>query len=60
MLGVRIRPILSHEPLPWIFGEDTCVTSEKFWQVEDQKDTWQQAEKWGREIAQRLKQHVLM
>ena len=46
--------------LPWILGEDTRVTPEKFWQVEDQKDTWQQAEKWGREIAQRLKQHVLM
>jgi hypothetical protein len=25
--------------LPWILGEDTRVTPEKFCQVEDQKDT---------------------
>lgn len=46
--------------LPWIFGEDTEVTPEKFCKVEDQKDTWQQAENLGKEIAGRLKKVALM
>ena len=41
--------------LPWVFGEDTEVTPEKFCKVEDQKETWQQAGYLGREIAERLK-----
>jgi len=45
--------------LPWIFGDDTEVTPEKFCQVEDQKETWQQAEKLGKEIAERLKKIYL-
>jgi multimeric flavodoxin WrbA len=46
--------------LPWIFGEVTEVTPEKFCKVEDQRDTWQQAENLGREIAERLKNINLM
>ena len=46
--------------LPFVLGEDTRVTSEKFCRVEDQKDTWQQAEKLGQEIASRLKEQLLM
>jgi len=45
--------------LPWIFDDDTEVTPEKFCQVEDQKETWQQAEKLGKEIAERLKKIYL-
>lgn len=33
--------------LPWIFGEDTEVTPDKFCKVEDQIDTWKQTEKLG-------------
>jgi multimeric flavodoxin WrbA len=40
--------------LPWIFGDDTTVTPEKFCKVEDQTETWQQAEAMGREIARQL------
>jgi multimeric flavodoxin WrbA len=46
--------------LPWIFGEDTQITPEKFSQVEDQKETWQQAQSLGREIARRLKEQLSM
>lgn len=41
--------------LPWIFGEDTTVTPEKFRQVEDQPEVWKQAEVLGKEITSRLK-----
>jgi multimeric flavodoxin WrbA len=41
--------------LPWIFGEDTKVTPEKFSKVEDQTETWQQAQELGRQIASRLR-----
>lgn len=46
--------------LPWIFGEDTKITPEKFSQVEDQQETWQQAQSLGREIARRLKEQLRM
>jgi multimeric flavodoxin WrbA len=46
--------------LPWIFGEDTKVTPEKFSKVEDQTDTWQQAQELGRQIALRLQQQLSM
>ena len=46
--------------LPWIFGEDTKITPEKFSQVEDQKETWQQAESLGQEIARRLREQLSM
>ena len=45
--------------LPWVFGDDTDITPDKFCQVEDQKETWQQAKELGKEIADRLK-HVTM
>lgn len=45
--------------LPWIFGDDTEVTPEKFCQVEDQKETWQQAKDLGTEITERLKKIYL-
>jgi multimeric flavodoxin WrbA len=45
----------SMSALPWIFADDTEVTPEKFCQVENQQETWQQAEKLGKEITERLK-----
>jgi multimeric flavodoxin WrbA len=46
--------------LPWIFGEDTEVTPEKFCKAEDQEEVRQQAESLGREIAERLKKLQMM
>jgi hypothetical protein len=46
--------------LPWIFGEDTKVTPEKFSKVEDQTETWQQAQELGRQIASRLREQLTM
>ena len=46
--------------LPWIFGDDTKVTPEKFCQVEDQTETWERAKTLGQQIADRLKQHLMM
>ena len=46
--------------LPWIFGEDTKVTPEKFSKVEDQTDTWQQAQELGRQISARLRELLSM
>jgi multimeric flavodoxin WrbA len=40
--------------LPWIFGDDTTVTPEKFCNVEDQTETWEQAKAFGQEIARKL------
>jgi multimeric flavodoxin WrbA len=45
--------------LPWVFGEDTAVTPEKFCRVEDQ-EVWGQAQELGREIAARLKAQLAM
>jgi multimeric flavodoxin WrbA len=45
--------------LPWVFGEDTAVTPEKFCRVEDQ-EVWGQAQGLGREIAARLKAQLAM
>jgi multimeric flavodoxin WrbA len=45
--------------LPWVFGEDTTVTPEKFCRVEDQ-EVWGQAQELGREIASRLKAQLAM
>lgn len=46
--------------LPWIFGEDTTVTPEKFSAVEDQDSVWQEGRKLGEEIAKRLRKQQLM
>jgi multimeric flavodoxin WrbA len=46
--------------LPWVFGDDTEVTPEKFCKAEDQKETWQQVENLGKEIAERLKKINMM
>ncbi len=46
--------------LPWIFGEDTAVTPEKFCNVEDQMETWEQAQTLGKEIARRLGDRLRM
>ena len=46
--------------LPWVFGDDTEVTPEKFCKAEDQADTWQQAQALGQQIAQRLKAQLAM
>jgi len=45
--------------LPWVFGEDTKVTPEKFCRVEDQ-EVWGQAQELGREITRRLKAQLAM
>jgi multimeric flavodoxin WrbA len=49
----------SMSALPWVFGEDTAVTPEKFCRVEDQ-EVWGQAQELGREIASRLKAQLAM
>lgn len=46
--------------LPWIFGEDTEVTPEKFCKVEDQSEVWSTAKQLGEEIARRLKSQLAM
>ena len=46
--------------LPWIFGEDTKVTPDKFCNVEDQTETWEQAKAFGREMARRLGEQMRM
>lgn len=46
--------------LPWIFGDDTTVTPEKFSNVEDQTDTWNLAAALGKEIAQKLGNQMRM
>jgi hypothetical protein len=46
--------------LPWVFGDDTEVTPEKFCNAEDQKEACQQAESLGKEIAERLKKVTMM
>ena len=46
--------------LPWVFGEDTTVTPDKFCKVEDQSEVWDKAHQLGQEIAQKIKKRVLM
>ena len=46
--------------LPWIFGDDTEVTPEKFSKVEDQTKTWEQAKMLGQEIARKLGDQMRM
>jgi multimeric flavodoxin WrbA len=46
--------------LPWIFGNDVKVTPDKFSRVEDQEQTWQQAQALGKQIAARLRERVAM
>ena len=46
--------------LPWIFGDDTTVTPEKFCSVEDQTELWQEAKKLGEELSKRLRKVQLM
>jgi multimeric flavodoxin WrbA len=46
--------------LPWIFGDDTKVTPEKFCNVEDQTETWEQAKVLGQEISARIQKQMMM
>jgi len=46
--------------LPWIFGDDTQVTSDKFSSVEDQTETWEQAKIFGKEIGRKLGEQMRM
>jgi multimeric flavodoxin WrbA len=46
--------------LPWIFGDDTRVTPDKFSNVEDQTNTWEQAKTFGKEISRRLGEQMRM
>jgi hypothetical protein len=46
--------------LPWIFGDDTKVTPEKFCKVEDQTKTWEQDKALGQDIARKLGKQMKM
>ncbi len=46
--------------LPWVFGDDTAVTPDKFSSVEHQENLMQEAQQCGREIAARLKAQLAM
>jgi len=46
--------------LPWVFGDDTTVTPDKFCNVEDQSEIWDRAHRIGLEIAQKIKHRVLL
>ncbi|MCJ8500387.1 flavodoxin family protein [Desulfatitalea alkaliphila] len=46
--------------LPWVFGDETEVTPEKFCNVEDQSETWEQARLLGQEIVRRLGKQMRM
>jgi multimeric flavodoxin WrbA len=46
--------------LPWIFGDDTKVTPDKFCSVEDQTETWEQARSLGQEISARIQKQMMM
>ena len=46
--------------LPWIFGDDTQVTSDKFSNIEDQTETWEQAKILGKEIGRKLEEQMRM
>ncbi len=46
--------------LPWVFGDDVKVTPDKFSRVENQEETWQQAQHLGQEIARRLREQLSM
>ncbi len=46
--------------LPWIFGNDTKVTPDKFCSVEKQDGLWSEAQKIGQEINRRLRQQQAM
>ena len=46
--------------LPWIFGDDTTVTPEKFCNVEDQTETLERAKTLGQEIASRIQKQMMM
>lgn len=45
--------------LPWVFGEDTEVTPQKFRRAEEQP-AWKQAEELGQQVAVRLRQRPSM
>jgi len=46
--------------LPFVFGDDTKVTPEKFCKVEDQTETWEQARSLGQEISARIQKQMMM
>ena len=46
--------------LPWIFGDDTEVSPEKFCKAEDQNEIWQQTEILGKQIDERLRKVQMM
>lgn len=46
--------------LPWVFGDNTEVTPDKFCKVEDQSDVWEKANELGPEIAKKIKKRALM
>lgn len=46
--------------LPWVFGKNARATPDKFCNVEDQAEVWDQTQKLGHELSQRVKSQTLM
>ena len=46
--------------LPWVFGDDTTVTPDKFCNVEDQAEVWDQAITIGQQIGDQLRQQLMI
>jgi multimeric flavodoxin WrbA len=46
--------------LPWVFGANPKVTPDKFSRVEDQEAIWERAQELGRNMAQRLREQMIM
>ncbi|KMY68581.1 NADPH-dependent FMN reductase [Desulfocarbo indianensis] len=46
--------------LPWVFGQDSKITPEKFSRAEDQAEVWQQGLDLGRELGQAMRKQFAM
>lgn len=46
--------------LPWIFGDDTAITPDKFSKVEDQTEVWDSARTLGQTVSERLRNMLAM
>ena len=46
--------------LPWVFGKDFQITPDKFCNVEDQPEVWNQAKQLGQDLAGKVRSQALM